>query len=645
MRLVNLRSYNLYTQKNLSQLVFYMLTKEFYNVIDSTLNTLLEKYQDDEFIKKHKSTNAINNRKSYALLIWFLEFYGRKSNYKDFITDGDKDSSCDIVFDNTNNQGDKIFYIVQSKWNNADNSEKETDKDEILKALNDFDTILRGEKQNVNEKIKAKLEELDNHLKANGEVKFIFLTLSQYKGGADENISAFIKSDEKTKFEVIDINRIRVDYIDRIYKKIEPLNPLESYHNPEENPVTLEIVQTNGVVKIQTPFKAYMFLLRPKSIYDLFEKYGFALFYKNVRNPLLQSQFNEDIERTAVDNPAFFWYYNNGITAITYFLPTIRKTAEQIELTGLQIINGAQTVYAIYQAYKDASPTKRKQMDSVSLVTLRLLESGGKDFDLNVTRYTNSQNPVDDRDFCANDDIQIMLQNASYQTNFWYEKRRDEFRETPENIETVSNSVFANTYLAYHLQDPSSVLKNYNQQQQTSKNLNFISHKEHKDGLYEKIFNDETTFENMLCGLYVFAVIYDAIALPYEETFNLGLYHLLALFKVAFTKYLKAKFRDNINVNKKIIKIYEEGDKKIMIQTFNFIDQFVNEQVEVSDNEEKTAERIFKFLFEPAHYEKIKEALEDLDISVEDIENITIEDNEQLIEGETGEENNSENND
>ncbi|MTJ32521.1 AIPR family protein [Aphanizomenon sp. UHCC 0183] len=623
-----------------------MLTKEFYNVIDSNLNILLEKYQDDEFIKKHKKhKGAINNQKSYALLIWFLEFYGRKSNYKDFITDGDKDSSCDIVFDNTNNQGDKIFYVVQSKWNNADNSEKETDKDEILKALNDFDTILRGEKQNVNEKIKAKLEDLDNHLKANGEVKFIFLTLSQYKGGADENISVFRKNDEKTKFEVIDINRIKVDYIDRTYKKIEPLNPLESYQNPEENPVTLEIVQKNGVVRIQTPFKAYMFLLRPKSIYNLFEKYGFALFYKNVRNPLLQSQFNEDIERTAVDNPAFFWYYNNGITAITYFLPTIRRKAEKIELTGLQIINGAQTVYAIYRAYKDASPTKRKQMDSVSLVTLRLLESGGKDFDLNVTRYTNSQNPVDDRDFCANDDIQIMLQNASYQTNFWYEKRRDEFRETPKNIIKVSNYVFANAYLAYSLQDPSSVLNNYDQQQQTGKDLNFISYKEHKDGLYEKIFNDETKFENMLCAFYVFDVIYDAIPVPYGSTVNAGLYHFVALFKVAFTKYLRLKFSDNINVNKKIIKIYEEGDKKIIIQTFKFIVKFVNEQVEVSDNEEKTAERLLKFLFKPYHYEKTKEALENSDISIEDIENITIEDNEQLIEGEPDEENNSENND
>ncbi|HMP32240.1 MAG TPA: AIPR family protein, partial [Saprospiraceae bacterium] len=254
-------------------------------------------------------------------------------------------------------------------------------------------------------------------------------------------------------------------------------------------------------------FEAYMVLLRPKSIFDLFEKYGFALFYKNVRNPLLQSQFNEEIEKTAVENPAYFWYYNNGITAITYLLPPIGKNAITVNLTGLQIINGAQTVYSIYRAYKNASLTKRIQMDSETLVTLRLLKSGGKDFDLNVTRFTNSQNPVNDRDFCANDDLQIHLQNASYQTPIWYEKRRDEFRETPNGIKKVPNHVFANVYLAYHLQDPVSVIKNYAQRTRTNKDLNFISHRDHKDGLYEKVFNKDTNFEDMLCAFYVFNTV------------------------------------------------------------------------------------------------------------------------------------------
>ena len=141
-----------------------MFTRDFYNIIDSELKGLLEKYKADKFVQKHR--NAINNQQSYALLIWFLEFYGKISNYTSFITDGDNDSSCDIIFDKKNNYGDNIFYIVQSKWNNTANSEKEADKDEILKALSEFTTILRGENDDLNDKLKLKLKELDKHLKA-----------------------------------------------------------------------------------------------------------------------------------------------------------------------------------------------------------------------------------------------------------------------------------------------------------------------------------------------------------------------------------------------------------------------------------------------------------------------------------------------
>lgn len=617
-----------------------MLTKDFYSIIDAELDEFIVKYKDDKLIKKHKS--AINNQKSYALLIWFLDFYGRISNYSDFITDGDNDSSCDIVFDSLNNQGDKVFYVVQSKWNNAANSEKETNKDEILKALSDFETILRGEKKSVNEKLKSKLNELDLHLKANGEVKFIFLSLSQYKGGADENIEAFRNNDIKTKFEVIDINRIRVDYIDRKYKKISPINPLETYQNPEESPISFNIVQKSGSIKIEKPYDAYMFLLRPKTIWELFKRYNFALFFKNVRNPLLQSQFNADIEKTILDESSLFWYYNNGITAITKILPEIGRNAETISLVGLQIINGAQTVYSVYRAYERASPTQRIQIDTEGLITLRLLKSGGKNFDLNVTRYTNSQNPVQDRDFCANDEIQVALQNASYQTNIWYEKRRGEFREKPDGVKKVPNLIFANVYLAYHLQDPVSVLKNHTQRFQTQKDLNFISHKDHKDGLYEKIFNSNTLFEDMLCAYYIFDVIDGITPFSYEETFKTNLYHLLALFKVAFTKYLKAKYGEKINVNKHIIRIYEQEEKEVIIKTFKFLNQFVEKQIEIANNEEKITERMFKFLFTLSHYQKIYDTLEDTEVSIKDIEDIVLKDNNDIVEGDTDDEINNE---
>lgn len=614
-----------------------MTNTAFYEVIDAELEELLEKNQEDSHIQKHR--NSVNNQKSYALLIWFLEFYGRKSNYADFITEGKNDYSCDIIFDGKDKFDEKVFYIVQSKWNSVKNIQKDADRDEILKAISDFSTILRGHKVSQKDTLTQKLSELDQHLKNNGEVRFIFLSLAEYNGGADENISAFVESDDKISFDVIDIRRLRADYIDRVYKKIDPLNPLERYPNPEESPIEIEIAQDNGnFIKIDKPFEAYMLLLRPSSVYHLFDEYGFALFYKNVRNPLLQSKFNEQIEKTAKENPAYFWYYNNGITGITFLLPSIGKKAKKIKITGLQIINGAQTVYSIYKAYREASPTKRMQMDNEALLTLRLLKSGGKDFDLNVTRFTNSQNPVQDRDFCANDEVQVRLQNASYSTKVWYEKRRGEFRTTPPGILKVPNYVLANTYLAYHLQDPVSVIKNFAKGLRINKDLNFTSHRDHEDGMYEKIFNSNTSFEDMLCSFYIFNTIDAVVPFSYQEMFKTNVYHLLALFKVAFTKYLQLKFGDKINVNKQIIHLYETEKKDVVLKTFKYLQGFVQDQVEATNNTSETSEKIGRFMFTLSYYERIKEELEETTITVDTIEKIVLENTEEIVDGEETEE-------
>lgn len=99
-----------------------MSTEEFYEIIDHELTELISKYSEDEFIKRHKTKAGNNNQKSYALLIWFLDFYGKKSSYAPYITDGSNDGSCDIIFDGYDNRGDRVFYVVQSKWNNQSNS-------------------------------------------------------------------------------------------------------------------------------------------------------------------------------------------------------------------------------------------------------------------------------------------------------------------------------------------------------------------------------------------------------------------------------------------------------------------------------------------------------------------------------------------
>ena len=56
-----------------------MLTKDFYEIIDQELSDIIEKYSDDEIIQKHHNSEV--NKKSYAFLVCFLEFYGKKTNY------------------------------------------------------------------------------------------------------------------------------------------------------------------------------------------------------------------------------------------------------------------------------------------------------------------------------------------------------------------------------------------------------------------------------------------------------------------------------------------------------------------------------------------------------------------------------------
>jgi cupin superfamily acireductone dioxygenase involved in methionine salvage len=204
-----------------------MITENFYDIIDAELEALIVQYQNDEQIRKHQHSK--NHQKAYALLIWFLIFYGKTRNVLPYITEGDDDSSCDIIFDKIDNQGKKIFYVVQAKWNN--NCHKEIDAKDIKYTLNDFDTILRGDKKtHVNDMLATKLTELRQHFVENGEVKFIMLALCHHNPKVDDNIQSFLKSHnhgELIQLEVLEINRIKRDYIEFQYKQIKPTNPLE----------------------------------------------------------------------------------------------------------------------------------------------------------------------------------------------------------------------------------------------------------------------------------------------------------------------------------------------------------------------------------------------------------------------------------
>ena len=561
-----------------------MLLSKFYNLLDAEIEAILAKYTKDSRMARHKD---IDHNKGYALLVWFLEFYAKKEIYENYITDGNDDSSCDIIFSNKNVLGEKIYYVVQSKWVKFSDDKREDaypriSKQEFGYTLTDFSNVLSGNKQKgKNEDFNRKYDELEKHLEDNGKVKFIFFTLADGNEDINESLKNFnTKYSPNISLEVIDIQRIRRDFIEFRYKEIQTNNPLEYNYNSEETEIEIEIEREKNqrdVFEFVGREKAFIFTLRPKVIFDLFQKYRFSLFFKNVRNPLHHSNYNEKIVKTLLEKPTSFWFFNNGVTAITKVMPDIGLHAKKLTIGGLQIINGAQTVYSVYYAYLNASHLERQAMDSDARISFRLVKSSDLDFNLEITRYTNMQNPMEDRDFWANDEVQLRLQNESFKTNLWYEKRRDEFRGV-ENLKEKGINIYPNkniseAYLLFYLQLPFPILG--------KRNKVFVSRKDDKEGLYEVIFNQNTRFEDMIASslansllIALFSTIDKNIS---DKSPAVTIYFepALSISKTVMQKYFntiqKSEKNKNVNLSKFLIDFdnYISSENNSELNTIN----------------------------------------------------------------------------
>jgi hypothetical protein len=108
---------------------------------------------------------------------------------------------------------------------------------------------------------------------------------------------------------------------------------------------------------------------------------------------------------TLTNQPENFWYFNNGVTALCRSVskkPLGGNTRETgyFECSDLRIVNGAQTVGAISDAAaKDPTKVGRARV-GLRLISLEQCPPG---FDKEVTKYNNSQNRIERRDFVALD--------------------------------------------------------------------------------------------------------------------------------------------------------------------------------------------------------------------------------------------------
>ena len=175
-------------------------------------------------------------------------------------------------------------------------------------------------------------------------------------------------------------------------------------------------------------------------------------FVDNVRIYLKKtSRINTNIFDSALDDENHnFFYYNNGIT-LTCDNYEFKKGLPFpiVKIENLQVVNGGQTLHALFEALK----TDSQKLSTINILS-RLYETKNKELSSKIAEYTNSQNPVNNRDIHSIDSLQIKLEKEFEVLGLFYERKRNQYRDKPKNLridaEKLGQAVFA-----FYLEKPS----------------------------------------------------------------------------------------------------------------------------------------------------------------------------------------------
>lgn len=250
-------------------------------------------------------------------------------------------------------------------------------------------------------------------------------------------------------------------------------------------------IMTNCLTK-KVPYPSRVFTTKAEDLARVYDEHGERIFQQNVRYFLgLRSKaINQRILETAIgEEGANFWYFNNGVTMVCTKI-TETTAGNVVKLEDPQIINGAQTTYALHEAYKTG------KLKDENEVLVKAIETTDRDFMESVTLYTNSQNAIRLRDLCSNDKTQRAVQKILLDSyGYFYERKRGEFDTlypTPAAKESafgsgyksklISNENAAQAFLAAYLLKPS--------QAKAEKARIFLRD---SGGLYAEIFDDNDT--------------------------------------------------------------------------------------------------------------------------------------------------------
>ncbi|ANZ42155.1 abortive phage infection protein [Lentzea guizhouensis] len=185
---------------------------------------------------------------------------------------------------------------------------------------------------------------------------------------------------------------------------------------------------------VPEPYESYQGVVLAEQVAD-WVAHGTNLFHLNIRNPLGRTPINNELIETLANEPAHFWYFNNGITILC---ESVEKTHGSVRsphsrpvaltLRNASVVNGAQTVRSVAEAVNADEGAGDAQIGVRIIVTGTALKFANK-----ITQTTNRQNRVEARDFIALDSVQgSILEDMRAELGLEYSVRRGELEPHPD---------------------------------------------------------------------------------------------------------------------------------------------------------------------------------------------------------------------
>ncbi len=317
------------------------------------------------------------------------------------VTDGSSDNGLDAIAVDLN--GPRIL-IAQSKWNEGTGSMAKAD---MLLFKNGVEDLLHGRFDNFSAPIQARWQEIQIALQ-DPSVRIDLVVAHSGSGALAENVSAVIRPIVENLNEFEQVATFR-------YLGQEGLHGFLTQH---ATPIDLDVELSDWGV-LEAPVRSFYGHVSAQSIAEWHDTHGDALFNSNIRSTLSHSAVNDAIYESIKTAPEKFWYYNNGVTILCSKFEKAPTNANDrrvglFRFTGVQVVNGAQTVGSISRAMAtkpqatpanaDGGPEPTVDTpDARVMVRFIELEGAPDSFGSEVTRWTNTQNRVGGRDFLALD--------------------------------------------------------------------------------------------------------------------------------------------------------------------------------------------------------------------------------------------------